>query len=428
METEGLDFAAALEALAERSGVELEREAEDPREAERRGRRERLLALLERTAAFYVRVLWESDEAAPARAYLAERGLQEDVLREFRVGFSPRAWDRVIDASQRNGFSETELLAAGPRLAPPRRLRAARPLPRPDHVPARRPQGPRARVRRPCAARRRPAEVPQHVGVRALPQGQPRLRRRPRPRRRGALRPARAGRGLHGRDRAAPGRDPRVGLLDGHRADRAPARRAQAADARRCCSARTRTPPARRRSRRARTRSAPSTRRTRCAASSCASCGCPPGRDPADVVQQDGAEAMRSLLETLGAGRALRGRARDRARRPRPAPRAATTCCAPWRRWSSGSSPGALQYDLIQLIVEPAADPGGRDRGGAAPRAARAAAQRRRGRPRRRAPGHLGRPARGDRARVPGPLPRGQGAPAARRSRRWTSTRRSRSS
>jgi len=42
METEGLDFAAALEALAERSGVELEREAEDPREAERRGRRDRL--------------------------------------------------------------------------------------------------------------------------------------------------------------------------------------------------------------------------------------------------------------------------------------------------------------------------------------------------------------------------------------------------
>ncbi len=51
METEGLDFAAALEALAERSGIELEREAEDPRDAERRGRRERLLALLERTAA-----------------------------------------------------------------------------------------------------------------------------------------------------------------------------------------------------------------------------------------------------------------------------------------------------------------------------------------------------------------------------------------
>ena len=60
METEGLDFAGALESLAARAGIELEREAEDPRDAERRARRDRLLALLERTAAYYVRVLWES--------------------------------------------------------------------------------------------------------------------------------------------------------------------------------------------------------------------------------------------------------------------------------------------------------------------------------------------------------------------------------
>ena len=113
METEGLDFAGALEVLAERAGIELEREAEDPREAERRSRRDRLLALLERTAAYYVRVLWESAEAAPARAYLAERGLEEGVLREFRVGFSPSAWDRVIAASRRAGYSEAELDAAG---------------------------------------------------------------------------------------------------------------------------------------------------------------------------------------------------------------------------------------------------------------------------------------------------------------------------
>src|ERR671912_309779 len=68
METEGLDFAGALESLAARAGVELERDAEDPRDAERRQRRERLLALLERTAAYYVRLLWESADAARARA------------------------------------------------------------------------------------------------------------------------------------------------------------------------------------------------------------------------------------------------------------------------------------------------------------------------------------------------------------------------
>src|ERR1700677_5139807 len=42
-ETESLDFKATLELLADRYGIELQRETEDPKEAERRRRRERLL-------------------------------------------------------------------------------------------------------------------------------------------------------------------------------------------------------------------------------------------------------------------------------------------------------------------------------------------------------------------------------------------------
>lgn len=112
-ETEGVDFKGALELLAERYGVELEREEEDPREAERRKRRERLLELLARTAAYYERCLWDSEEAEPAREYLLGRGLGEEILREFRVGYAPSAWDRVLSASRRGGFSEQELYATG---------------------------------------------------------------------------------------------------------------------------------------------------------------------------------------------------------------------------------------------------------------------------------------------------------------------------
>jgi DNA primase len=112
-ETEGVDFKGALELLAERYGVELEREAEDPREAERRQRRERLLGLLARTTAYYERCLWESKEAARARDYLRERGLGEEVLREFQVGYAPSAWDRVLLASRRAKFSNRELYDVG---------------------------------------------------------------------------------------------------------------------------------------------------------------------------------------------------------------------------------------------------------------------------------------------------------------------------
>ena len=112
-ETEGLDFIGALEYLADRYGIELEREDEDPRAAERRHKRERLYELLERATAFYERYLWESGEAADAREYLAGRRLEEDTLREFRVGYAPSAYDRMLGAARQAGFSNRETYDAG---------------------------------------------------------------------------------------------------------------------------------------------------------------------------------------------------------------------------------------------------------------------------------------------------------------------------
>ena len=112
-ELEALDFPEAVELLAERYNVELKREREDPQAEERRRRRERLLALLERTAGFYATYLWEAEEARRARDYLACRGLSPEVLGSFRVGYAPKAWDRLLVGAQRDGFKPEELLAAG---------------------------------------------------------------------------------------------------------------------------------------------------------------------------------------------------------------------------------------------------------------------------------------------------------------------------
>jgi DNA primase len=112
-EIEALDFVGSLEFLAERYNVELKREAEDPEAEQRRLRRERLIKLADRAATYYARVLWESPEAAPAREYLNERGLSEEVLKEFRIGYSPSAWDRVTSAAVRDGFSVDDVVAAG---------------------------------------------------------------------------------------------------------------------------------------------------------------------------------------------------------------------------------------------------------------------------------------------------------------------------
>lgn len=112
-EKEGLGFAEAVELLADRYGVELEREREDPQAEARRQQRRRLGDLLDRTAAFFAAYLWESDEAAKAREYLAQRGLNEEVLRSFAVGYAPSAWDKVLLRGQRAGFKVEELRGVG---------------------------------------------------------------------------------------------------------------------------------------------------------------------------------------------------------------------------------------------------------------------------------------------------------------------------
>ena len=112
-EKEGLGFAEAVELLADRYGVEIAREREDPRAEARRRQRRRLGELLDRTAGFYASFLWDSEEAGKARDYLAGRGLGEEVLRSFGVGYAPSAWDQVLMRGQRAGFKVDEMRAVG---------------------------------------------------------------------------------------------------------------------------------------------------------------------------------------------------------------------------------------------------------------------------------------------------------------------------
>ena len=112
-EKEGLGFAEAVELLADRYGVEIEREQEDPKAEAKRQQRRRLEQLLERTAGYYANYLWESKEAGKAREYLAERGLGEEVLRAFGVGFAPSAWDKILVRGQQAGFNVGELAGVG---------------------------------------------------------------------------------------------------------------------------------------------------------------------------------------------------------------------------------------------------------------------------------------------------------------------------
>jgi DNA primase len=110
-DTEQLDFAEAVEWLAERFRVTLEYEETSPQLEESRRRRDRLYALLDQAASFYERHLWESAAGEPVRAYLESRALREPICREFRLGLSPG--NGLAKKALEKGFTREELRRAG---------------------------------------------------------------------------------------------------------------------------------------------------------------------------------------------------------------------------------------------------------------------------------------------------------------------------
>ena len=154
-ETEGVDFKGALELLAERYGVELQREAGGPARGASGASAASGCWSCWRARRPTTSATCGSPSEARARARVPARsaGSRRRSLREFRVGYAPSAWDRVLLASRRGGFSEQELYATGLAQRSQAERPALRPLPLADHVPARRRPRARARLRRARDAR-----------------------------------------------------------------------------------------------------------------------------------------------------------------------------------------------------------------------------------------------------------------------------------
>jgi DNA primase len=111
-ETEGLDFAGAIEWLGERFRVPIEYEESSPAQDAARKRRERLHALLDQAATFYERTLWDAAAGGMARDYLKGRGLDEEVCRDFRLGLA-LGGDSLARKAIAKGFTREELRSAG---------------------------------------------------------------------------------------------------------------------------------------------------------------------------------------------------------------------------------------------------------------------------------------------------------------------------
>ena len=111
MQQENLDFGEALQTLARRAGVELE--PRSPQAAEAEKRLDLLRQINQAAATYFHHLLFNSDEAARARAYLEKRGLNRQTIDRFQVGYSLDLWDGLLRYLTSKGYAPADLHEVG---------------------------------------------------------------------------------------------------------------------------------------------------------------------------------------------------------------------------------------------------------------------------------------------------------------------------
>jgi DNA primase len=112
MKKEGIDFKEALQRLADKAGVTLERL--QPEKPEQKEENQRLRNLLEDVVTFYRHQLLQTEAGKPALTYLLEkRNLTLQTIEAFGLGYAPHSWDATLKHFTAKGFSEQELLDVG---------------------------------------------------------------------------------------------------------------------------------------------------------------------------------------------------------------------------------------------------------------------------------------------------------------------------
>ena len=111
MKRDGLDFSEALKKLAEQTGVELvpitaHSQAEQDSQT-------RLQHILDEAMRFYRQQMLETDAGKKALNYVKARGLSDETIKIWGLGYAPGGWDTLIKHFSKTGYQLSELNDAG---------------------------------------------------------------------------------------------------------------------------------------------------------------------------------------------------------------------------------------------------------------------------------------------------------------------------
>ncbi len=111
MKAENLDYPSALEFLAKRVGITIPDTEDDPYK-KKSVTRSRIIEMNTAAARFFREMLYDEKVGAAARAYLANRRLEEPIIRRFGLGYAPDSFDRLRNHLRSLGYRDEEMIEA----------------------------------------------------------------------------------------------------------------------------------------------------------------------------------------------------------------------------------------------------------------------------------------------------------------------------
>ncbi|MEA3350181.1 MAG: DNA primase, partial [Chloroflexota bacterium] len=111
MKKEGWDFKTTLQELAQQAGVQLR--PLTAKEEEKYEEFDRLRDLLELAVTFYRHQLLHTPAGNKALEYLHERGLSDQIIESFGLGYAPDSWEAASNHFKTKGYSQEDLINAG---------------------------------------------------------------------------------------------------------------------------------------------------------------------------------------------------------------------------------------------------------------------------------------------------------------------------
>ncbi len=109
-EIENLEFVDALKLLAQKAGVVLTSRGENQAESSQKSR---IKDINRAATAFFHHILTQLPAAEPAREYIKQRGLTQETIVNWQIGFIPDQWDLLTKYLLKKGHSIDDLVASG---------------------------------------------------------------------------------------------------------------------------------------------------------------------------------------------------------------------------------------------------------------------------------------------------------------------------